>query len=136
MRRRVLSLRIRLIAISVALVATALVVADATAYLSLRSFLLDQARSDLATASGAVVKVWGQGLTGQAAVNALKAGRAAEAAYVVLDPSGQVIGTLPATRFGKEELVAPTLPAVKDLAMTPLASAGQAAKTVIVTGSG
>jgi two-component system, OmpR family, sensor kinase len=132
----VISLRTRLIAIAVVLVVAALVAADAAAYASLRAFLSEQANRDLAAASGAVAKTWGQGLEGAAAVNALKAGRAVEAAYVILDPSGSVTAAFPASRLGKgTELAAPVVVLGK-LPINPLTQAGASVKSVEIRGTG
>jgi two-component system, OmpR family, sensor kinase len=133
-----MSLRRRLLIVSVALVAAALMASDVAAYVALRSFLLSRADSDLLAASAPVYKTYGiaQSTPGGTTV-ALANGRVAEASYTLFDASGATVSQLDASRFGKPGLSPPSLPAVAKLQLNPLVvPAPNRLKTLLVPAIG
>jgi two-component system OmpR family sensor kinase len=128
-----MSLRRRLVLVSITLVAVALVAADLAAYVALRSFLMDRAATDLVAASAPVYKTFGNpqpDATGTTA--ALASGRVAEASYMIFDASGQALSQLPASRFGKPALALPSLPALEKLPVNPLVTPATTKLTTVI----
>jgi two-component system OmpR family sensor kinase len=116
-----MSLRRRLVLVSITLVAVALVAADLAAYVALRSFLMNRADTDLVSASAPVYKTFGHPQPdATATAAALASGRVAEASYMIFDASGQALSQLPASRLGKPALALPSLPALEKLPVNPL----------------
>ena len=110
-----MSLRRRLVLITVAVVAIALIAADVGAYLALRSMLVSRVEQDLVSSAKASTKmVMDPGFVGRG--ESMFDGRGADTAYVAYDPKGAVIARAPAIGNDKQPLPDPVLP---DLSTIP-----------------
>ncbi len=109
-----MSLRRRLVLMTVAVVAIALAAADAGAYLALRSFLVARAEQDLVQVTNQAAKMLLEPklLDGRVATDAMVALRAEiqNSAFILYDASGQVIAHVPAIGPDKVELPEPAPP--------------------------
>ena len=110
-----MSLRRRLVLVTVAVVAIALLAADVGAYLALRSMLVSRVEQDLITTAKASTKLLADpGVVGRP--GSLFDGRGANTAYVAYDPKGAVIARAPA--IGNDKLALPD-PVIPDLFAIP-----------------
>ncbi len=108
-----MSLRGRLLLVTVAVVAVALVAADAGAYVALRAFLLTRAAEALAGAAAPALKMsQGPWATSTGVAASLRAGTGTTAAYAVYGTTGDLIAVVPAVRNDKVALPGPLIPAL------------------------
>jgi two-component system OmpR family sensor kinase len=112
-----MSLRGRLILVTVAVVAVALVVADVGAYLALRSFLMERAGQDLAsaaTSSKVSLKEHAAGGSTRAEdAAAILLGGSPYVAYALYDASGTLLGQAAVVGNDKVALSRPLFPALR-----------------------
>jgi two-component system OmpR family sensor kinase len=116
-----MSLLVRLLIVSVALVAIGLVAADVAAYATLQSYLMGRAESDLTASTAPVNKILGTpGTAPDGTANALAILRLVDVSYTVFDPGGRLVTQTKAVRLGKQDLAPPSLPDIGTLPVTPL----------------
>ena len=104
-----MSLRRRLVLVTVAVVAIALTLADVGAYLALRSMLVSRVEQDLIVAAKASTKMFMDPKFADQPADLLQ-GRGTNIAYVVFDSAGTQIEHAPAIGNDKRPLPVPVLP--------------------------
>ena len=114
-----MSLRRRLVLVTVAVVAIALAAADVGAYLALRSMLVTRVEQDLVVAARASTKMFLDPAFVTKTATVLD-GRATNIAYVVFDPKGAVAARAPAVGNDKRILPEPVLPDPSSIPRLPI----------------
>jgi two-component system OmpR family sensor kinase len=114
-----MSLRLRLVLVTMSVVVGALVAADLAAYVALRSFLMARAGDQLVAATGQVFKLSQDRSLGSADIVAqLEIGKAQTGAYAVYDASGSMLANIAAARSSKQVLPLPQYPSFEAIART------------------